>query len=100
MSRRDVQHAAHKATFGGLYPRPCRDKILEALSPSDGQTRRILDLGKWIVRRVWPELTWFIFTGSGSGAWYVYGHHFKNASELSLGALIWLSNFLMRRYWE
>lgn len=47
--RLDVQHAAVRATFGGLYPRPCREKIVEVLAPSAGQTRRILDLCKSVV---------------------------------------------------
>ncbi|PVF97728.1 hypothetical protein CPB86DRAFT_815304 [Serendipita vermifera] len=48
---RDVQYEAHKTTMGGLYPRPCRAKILEVFAPSPGETKRVLDLG------------------SGSGAW-------------------------------
>jgi hypothetical protein len=62
-------HAAHKATFNGLYPRPCQEKILKALSPSTDQTRRVLDLGKSSVCSLAGVNATHIYTGSGSGAW-------------------------------
>ncbi|CAG8584183.1 14530_t:CDS:10 [Acaulospora colombiana] len=40
----DLQHEASKLTWEGLYPQPCHDMVRKALSPSPGETRRVLDL--------------------------------------------------------
>lgn len=44
---RDKQGSALAIAFDGLYP--CHDLVEAVLQPVEGQTRRILDLGTWII---------------------------------------------------
>jgi hypothetical protein len=48
--RRNKQHLAIVLGLGGLYPEP--ETVQAILAPSDGEKKRILDLGRFFALRV------------------------------------------------
>lgn len=49
---RNGQHVCIKLIFGGLYP--YKEIVQEVLAPTDGQSKRILDLGTPFWSRIQP----------------------------------------------
>jgi hypothetical protein len=67
----DTQHEAHRASMDGLYPRACSNQVFQVLSPSPGETKKIMDLGGFLFSCYWNTVSSPALIGSGSGAWYL-----------------------------